>query len=62
MDTKDSVPYEDQRFGVPGKRTESEAEQQLKRMVQTQLDTSVTLQRYSRTLPYGHFLNTATSL
>ena len=45
MDTKDAAPYEDQRFGIPGKKTESEAEQQLKRMVQTQLDTNVTLQR-----------------
>lgn len=54
MNTKDTAPYEDQRFGVPGKKTQSEAEQQLKRMIQTQLDTSVTLQRFvAKYLKFG---------
>ncbi|XP_048589812.1 RNA-binding protein 41 isoform X1 [Nematostella vectensis] len=40
----DAVPYEDQRLGEPGEGTETEAEQQLKRMLQNQLDTDVTLE------------------
>lgn len=46
MNTKDVTPFKDQRFDQPGEGTESEAEQQLKRMVQNQLDTTLTIERY----------------
>lgn len=45
LNTGDVEPYEDQRMGVPGKGTQSEAEEHLKRMVQNQLDTKVSLER-----------------
>lgn len=46
MNTKDVTPFKDQRFDQPGEGTESEAEQQLKRMVQNQLDATLTIERY----------------
>ena len=45
MNRGDTRPFEDQQLGVPGIRTESEADQHLKDMVKTQLDTNVSLQR-----------------
>ena len=47
MNRNDTRPFEDQRFGVPGVGTESEADQHLKGMVKNQLNTDVTLQRYN---------------
>ncbi|KAL9972608.1 hypothetical protein ACROYT_G018944 [Oculina patagonica] len=44
MDRNDSKPFEDQRLGVPGTGTESEADQHLRGMVKNQLDTNVTLE------------------
>ena len=46
MNRDDSEPFEDQRLGVPGTVTESEADQHLRGMVKNQLDTNVTLERY----------------
>jgi len=46
MNRDDSQPFEDQRLGVPGTVTESEADQHLRGMVKNQLDTHVTLERY----------------
>ena len=46
MNRDDSQPFEDQRLGVPGTVTESEADQHLRGMVKNQLDTRVTLERY----------------
>ena len=46
MNRGDTKPFEDQRLGVPGTGTESEADQHLRGMVQNQLDTNVTLERY----------------
>lgn len=45
MNRGDTRPFEDQRLGVPGIGTESEADQHLKEMVKNQLDTNVSLQR-----------------
>ena len=45
MNRDDSQPFEDQRLGVPGTVTESEADQHLRGMVKNQLDTHVTLER-----------------
>ena len=45
MNKGDTRPFEDQRLGVPGIGTESEADQHLKEMVKNQLDTNVSLQR-----------------
>ena len=45
MNRGDTRPFEDQRLGVPGIGTESEADQHLKDMVKNQLDTNVSLQR-----------------
>ena len=45
MNRNDSKPFEDQRLGVPGTGTESEADQHLRGMVKNQLDTNVTLER-----------------
>lgn len=47
MNRNDSKPFEDQRLGVPGTGTESEADQHLRGMVKNQLDTNVTLERYN---------------
>jgi len=44
MNRDDSQPFEDQRLGVPGMVTESEADQHLRGMVKNQLDTHVTLE------------------
>ncbi|CAH3029833.1 unnamed protein product [Porites evermanni] len=44
MNRGDTRPFEDQRLGVPGIGTESEADQHLKDMVKNQLDTNVSLQ------------------
>lgn len=44
MNRDDSQPFEDQRLGVPGTVTESEADQHLRGMVKNQLDTHVTLE------------------
>ena len=49
MNRDDSEPFEDQRLGVPGTVTESEADQHLRGMVKNQLDTNVTLERYMLT-------------
>lgn len=49
MNRDDSQPFEDQRLGVPGTVTESEADQHLRGMVKNQLDTHVTLERYTLT-------------
>lgn len=49
MNRDDSKPFEDQRLGVPGTGTESEADQHLRGMVKNQLDTNVTLERYMLT-------------
>jgi len=46
MDGRDKTPFADQRSDQPGEGTESEAEQQLKRMVQNQLDTNISLERF----------------
>lgn len=46
MNRGDTKPFEDQRLGVPGIGTESEADQHLRGMVKNQLDTNVTLERY----------------
>jgi len=43
MNRGDTKPFEDQRLGVPGGGTESEADQHLREMVKNQLDTNVTL-------------------
>ena len=45
MNRNDSKPFEDQRLGVPGSGTESEADQHLRGMVKNQLETNVTLER-----------------
>ena len=47
MNRGDTKPFEDQRLGVPGGGTESEADQHLREMVKNQLDTNVTLARYN---------------
>lgn len=44
MNRNDSKPFEDQRLGVPGSGTESEADQHLRGMVKNQLETNVTLE------------------
>lgn len=44
MNRGDTQPFEDQRLGVPGTGTESEADQHLRGMVKNQLDTNVTLE------------------
>lgn len=44
MNRDDSQPFEDQRLGIPGTVTESEADQHLRGMVKNQLDTHVTLE------------------
>lgn len=49
MNAKDGTPFADQRSDQPGEGTVSEAEQQLKRMVQNQLDTSLSFERYKET-------------
>lgn len=49
MNRDDSQPFEDQRLGIPGTVTESEADQHLRGMVKNQLDTHVTLERYMLT-------------
>ena len=49
MNRDDSQPFEDQRLGVPGTVTESEADRHLRGMVKNQLDTHVTLERYMLT-------------
>ena len=46
MNRSDRKPFEDQRLGVPGTGTESEADQHLRGLVKNQLDTNITLQRY----------------
>ena len=46
MNRGDTKPFEDQRLGVPGTGTESEADQHLRGMVKNQLDTNVSLERY----------------
>ena len=40
-----AVPFENQQLGVPGKGTQTEAEDHLKDMLKTQLETNVTFQR-----------------
>ena len=45
MNRNDSKPFGDQRLGVPGSGTESEADQHLRGMVKNQLETNVTLER-----------------
>lgn len=47
MNDRDHTPFADQRSDQPGDGTESEAEQQLKRMIHNQLDTNISLQRYT---------------
>lgn len=44
MNRSDRKPFEDQRLGVPGTGTESEADQHLRGLVKNQLDTNITLQ------------------
>ena len=46
MNKSDAKPFTDQRLGIPGTGTESEADQHLKGLVKNQLDTNITLQRY----------------
>lgn len=43
-----TVPFENQQLGVPGKGTQTEAEDHLKDMLKTQLQTNVTFQSESR--------------
>lgn len=40
-----TVPFENQQLGVPGRGTQSEAEDHLKDMLKTQLETNVSFQR-----------------
>ncbi|XP_068701957.1 RNA-binding protein 41-like isoform X1 [Montipora foliosa] len=44
MNRSDAKPFTDQRLGIPGTGTESEADQHLKGLVKNQLDTNITLQ------------------
>ena len=53
MNRGDTRPFEDQRLGVPGTGTESEADQHLRGMVKNQLDTNVTLEGYDTRLILG---------
>ena len=48
LNANDAEPYEDQRLEAPGVGTQSEAEEHLKKMVENQLNTNISLERYSK--------------